>query len=211
MEGQDSLAIYENGIGAINLPYRDSEVGLDHSRSVHPVSLIRVGELVSHLLGKPFTFRNPFLFQTKAQLCSALATTAPELVAQSFTCDRPHRKHPMQCGYCSSCLLRRQALATVGVQDPTLYLVMAPFRNSESPPQKEDYLQVMLHQVASLQRCLNASDPWIALLGQYPALLEIVDEMAKLEQEPQALLIEQLLHLYQQYVWEWERLQPMAS
>ncbi|HYT45741.1 MAG TPA: hypothetical protein VEP90_25675, partial [Methylomirabilota bacterium] len=37
--GQSSLHIYENGVGAINLPFTRAEVGLDHARSVHPLSL----------------------------------------------------------------------------------------------------------------------------------------------------------------------------
>jgi len=39
LEEQDTLYVYENGIGAINLPFRASEEGLDHSRNVHPLSL----------------------------------------------------------------------------------------------------------------------------------------------------------------------------
>ncbi|MDY6804535.1 MAG: hypothetical protein SXA11_12110 [Cyanobacteriota bacterium] len=40
------LYLYENGIGAINLPYRASAIGLDHSRSVHPLTLLMVSEFV---------------------------------------------------------------------------------------------------------------------------------------------------------------------
>ncbi|GAF76304.1 unnamed protein product, partial [marine sediment metagenome] len=35
LENQNYLYIYENGIGAINLPYTEAEAGLDHSRAVH--------------------------------------------------------------------------------------------------------------------------------------------------------------------------------
>src|SRR5579863_8134496 len=42
LEEQDTLYVYENGIGAINLPFRESEVGLDHARSVNPLSLFRM-------------------------------------------------------------------------------------------------------------------------------------------------------------------------
>lgn len=61
LEGQNTLYIYENGIGAINLPYPGG-VGLDHSRAVHPLSLNKMSELVSYLLNESFTFVNPFLF-----------------------------------------------------------------------------------------------------------------------------------------------------
>ncbi|WP_017304273.1 hypothetical protein [Spirulina subsalsa] len=42
--GENTLYLYENGIGAINLPYRQSDLGLAHSRSVHPKTLMMVDE-----------------------------------------------------------------------------------------------------------------------------------------------------------------------
>ena len=59
--GEKVLCLYENGIGAINLPYRESAVGLDHSRSVHPLTLLMVSDLVSELLGEKFQVKNPSL------------------------------------------------------------------------------------------------------------------------------------------------------
>ena len=50
--GEKVLYLYENGIGAINLPYRESAVGLDHSRSVHPLTLLMVSEVVSNFRRK---------------------------------------------------------------------------------------------------------------------------------------------------------------
>lgn len=213
MEGQKELFIYENGIGAINLPYRRSEVGLDHTRSVHPVSLIRMGELVSRLLGQPFTFRNPCLWQTKAQVCETLAQSAPpDLIALTFTCDHAHRSRPMQCGYCSSCLLRRQALAVLGVQDATQYVITAASaRGDANRHSYEDYFQATRYQVDSLRRMLNDTNPWGVLSGKHPELCQIVDEMAGPEQKPQSYMIAQLLHLYRRYTQEWERVQGIIS
>src|SRR5436305_5186041 len=109
-EGQNTLYICENGIGAINLPFRKSEVGLDHSRSVHPLSLLAMGELLSSILNQPFSFENPFLWSTKAEMCKEpLLMGAAESMFSTISCDSMHRKQPIQCGYCSSCLLRRQA------------------------------------------------------------------------------------------------------
>ena len=39
LEEQQKLYVYENGFGAINLPYLLSEIGLAHTRSVHPNSV----------------------------------------------------------------------------------------------------------------------------------------------------------------------------
>ena len=68
LRGHRVLHVYENGIGAINLPYRKSAVGLDHSRSVHPETLRRVGLLMTELIDENFKVRNPFLFHTKAEM-----------------------------------------------------------------------------------------------------------------------------------------------
>jgi hypothetical protein len=67
MAGQKELCVYENGVGAINLPLRASEVGWDHSRSVHPLSLGYVADLMSELLGLTFAIHNPFLFWTNSR------------------------------------------------------------------------------------------------------------------------------------------------
>jgi 7-cyano-7-deazaguanine synthase in queuosine biosynthesis len=207
LEGQQTLSVYENGIGAINLPFCDAEVGLDHSLSVHPVSLLRMGELVTCVLGTPFAFRNPLLFQTKAQMCEALATSSAfsRLVSSTFTCDRPHREHPMQCGYCSSCLLRRQALAALDVEDPTPYTATTePLDGRGHRPSDGDYLRAMLFQVASLRQCLATTAPWEHLSERYLSLLEIVDEMNGWEGMPRLAIIEHLVQLYERYVLEWE-------
>jgi hypothetical protein len=50
LAGKTTLSVYENGIGAINLPFRASEVGLDHTRSSHPLSLLYMSNLVTELL-----------------------------------------------------------------------------------------------------------------------------------------------------------------
>ena len=38
--GADTLWIYENGVGALNLPMNETQLGVDNSRGVHPRSLM---------------------------------------------------------------------------------------------------------------------------------------------------------------------------
>jgi len=64
---QQLLHIYENGVGAINLPFRASEVGLDHTRAVHPISLFEMSDTVSRITQASFRFVNPFVYSTKAK------------------------------------------------------------------------------------------------------------------------------------------------
>jgi hypothetical protein len=103
LRGLRVLHVYENGIGAINLPYRKSAVGLDHTRSVHPEALLGVGLLMTELIDDNFKVLNPFLFHTKAEMMKSLAEDARDaridLASQTSSCDSPHRKaqQPTQC------------------------------------------------------------------------------------------------------------------
>ncbi len=206
MEGQNTLYIYENGIGAINLPFRESEVGLDHARSVHPLSLLRMGDLVSELIGKPFAFRNPFLFYTKAQMCEIFTSLAvTDLVFQTVSCDRRHRERLTQCGCCSSCLLRRQALAVQRIEDQTPYVILnAHLRGKISKPSYGDHLRAMRDQVHSLHSLLNSGTPWASISKKHTVLSDIVDWTAKQHGIALEPIREQLVQLYKCYVDEWD-------
>jgi hypothetical protein len=206
------LHVYENGIGAINLPYRKSAVGLDHSRSVHPETLFGVGLLMTELIGDNFKVRNPFLFQTKAEIMKSLADDARiDLASQTSSCDSPHRKpqQPTQCGYCSSCVLRKQALAASQLNDNTQYIV--PHGN---PPAGDIrlYLESMLAQVATLRDRLKASnrevDQWWALSQRFPELNDIVDRTHSEENMTLLEMRHQLIRLFQSYVSEWDLVMP---
>ncbi|MCC6630168.1 MAG: 7-cyano-7-deazaguanine synthase [Chloroflexi bacterium] len=208
MEGQAVLHLYENGVGAVNLPLRAASIGLAHARSVHPRSLLLIGRLMSGLLGRPFRYENPFLFATKAQMCRALVTAgATELVPFTVSCDRRHRQAPHQCGYCSSCLLRRQALTVAGIPDRTDYRLFTPARRPR--PSDGDHLRAMLDQVDSLDRCLRQPDPWSASADQFLPLVDIVDWIGEHDGQAAAARTQQdLVSLYRRYVLEWEVARP---
>jgi hypothetical protein len=204
--GQRALCVYENGIGAINLPYRASAVGLDHSRSVHPLTLLMVSDVVSELLGEEFGVKNPFLFWTKAKMCKALAEDGRnDLPPLTMSCDSPHRQQPIQCGYCSSCLLRRQALAATYIKDRTRYVVL---HGNRPPKESSLHLDHMLVQVNTLRNLLDVSDEmdlqWEALTREFPVLDDIVDRGAGAEILLPPDMRSQLIQLYRNYVSEWD-------
>lgn len=203
LEGQSSLHIYENGIGAINLPFRTAELGLTHTRSVHPLSLLQMSEFVSHVLSEPFTFQNPFLFMTKAQMCEALAWHKAEHVAfTTVSCDRRHRERPVQCGCCSSCILRQQSLAVQGIEDQTPYVINT-YRRAHRPADGVHW-QAMLYQVAKLRSLLDTAKPWYSLCKEFTTLFDIANRMAVLQKVEPHIIEEQLLQLYARYVHEWD-------
>ncbi|GAB4376361.1 MAG: hypothetical protein Kow00121_23300 [Elainellaceae cyanobacterium] len=211
--GQQVLHLYENGIGAVNLPYRKSAVGLDHSRSVHPLTLLRVSNLVSELVGEGFRVQNPFLFWTKAEMCQQLAKDMKyDLPALTISCDSPHRKQPIQCGYCSSCILRKQALAASRVEDKTHYIVP---HGARPVSDIRLYLQNMLTQVSTLKGLLNCSEgavsQWESLTRRFPELDDIVDRTHEIEGLTPPEMRENLIRLYQTYVLEWDAVEPQIS
>jgi hypothetical protein len=210
---QRVLCVYENGVGAINLPYRASAVGLDHTRSVHPLTLLRVGDVVSELLGEQFRVQNPFLFWTKAEMCKALAQDGRhDLPPLTMSCDSPHRQRPIQCGYCSSCLLRRQALAAADIEDRTRYVVLHGDRPVKEPSL---YFLNMLVQVRTLRCQLSVSDEpslqWEALTRKFIELDDIVDRCAAAESLLPADMQGRLIRLYQTYISEWDAVESHIS
>ncbi|EDX75939.1 hypothetical protein MC7420_5373 [Coleofasciculus chthonoplastes PCC 7420] len=209
--GQRVLYVYENGIGAINLPYRASAVGLDHSRSVHPLTLLMVSDVVSELFGEEFRVRNPFLFWTKAEMCRALAEDGrSDLPPLTKSCDSPHRQpqQPIQCGYCSSCILRKQALAASKIEDRTRYVVPHGNRPAKDPSL---HLRNMLVQVCTFRRLLSASDQWEALTREFLQLDDIVDRSAAAENLLPADMQSRLIKLYQTYVAEWDTVESRIA
>jgi hypothetical protein len=213
LSGQRILYLYENGIGAINLPYRKSAIGLDHSRSVHPLTLLRVSDIISELLGEEFKVQNPFLFWTKAEMCKPLAEDERnDLPPLTMSCDRPHRQQPIQCGYCSSCILRKQALAASRMEDKTRYIVP---HGRKPAGDTSLYLWHMLAQVSTLRDLLNVSDDlnlqWESLTRRFPDVDDIVDRTAMAEILLPADMQKHLIRLYQAYVAEWDAVEAYIS
>lgn len=211
--GQKVLHLYENGIGAVNLPYRKSAVGLDHSRSVHPLTLLQVSNLVSELIKEEFRVQNPFLFWTKAEMCQQLAKdTMYGLSALTISCDSPHRKQPIQCGYCSSCILRKQALAASRIEDRTNYIVP---HGTRPVGDIRLYLLHMLTQVYALKGLLNDSkdavSQWESLTQRFPELDDIVDRTHQIEGLTSPEMRKSLIRLYQTYASEWDTVEPQIS
>lgn len=211
--GRKTLHLYENGVGAINLPYRKSALGLDHSRSVHPLTLLQVSNTVSEILIEDFDVQNPFLFWTKGEMCQALAhEVGKTLILSTTSCDSPHRKTYVQCGYCSSCLLRRQSLAAAGIDDPSRYVVP-----HGEPPSGDTglHLRHMLTQVSNIKELLDAendfSSKWQALTRRFPELDNISDRFKIADTKGVSSTQERLLRLYQTYISEWDAVESQIS
>jgi hypothetical protein len=206
------LNIYENGVGAINLPYSGAQLGLHLTRATHPLALQKMGRLIEKATGQPFSFSLPFLFTTKGQLCTSLeAYRVTDLANVSISCDGfPQRvRDKPQCGLCTSCILRRQALFTAGlysgdraagyredifgslhhVSDSKLY----PFRS-------------MVLQANRISEVMVDERPWDSLCARFPQLLELA---VRLQDSASTTSVGgQLLQMYRTYAEEWQQFPP---
>jgi 7-cyano-7-deazaguanine synthase in queuosine biosynthesis len=189
--GQDRLPVFENGIGAINLPYLRSQEGSQATRSMHPRTLQMAEGLASAVSGLPFEVEAPYLLLTKAEAVRAVPEISAPVIAAAVSCDTAFAtrvRGPTQCGICTSCLLRRQSLIAGGRSDAdelTRYRSRVPAGTST--------LAAMTWQLERLRNCLNTADQWQGIVSEFPPIMD-VDRIAPA----------QLTRLYGAYVREWE-------
>ncbi len=196
---KNRLNIYENGIGAINLAFPGG-VGRDHSRAVHPRSLMKIENYINQIINCGFSIVNPFIFLTKAEMCSSLHEE-PIPVFETISCDRLHREKYIQCGYCSSCILRRLSLVSANIIDRTKYFVPHG-RNPEG--RHLAYWRKMNEQVRVIKKGLDSDDDWVQLCIDYPDnLRETAIALAGSKRCEESCVINSILRLYRKYVNEW--------
>ena len=160
LAGSSELEIYEHGIGALNLPYTAAQLGTQSTRATDPRVLAAMADFVSLAIDRTFALRLPFLALTKAELAAGVQHLGlGELIRRTFSCDGfPQRviRHP-QCGLCTSCVLRRQALHAAGLAEYDARDSYVSDVLAEEPclPAAKLYpLRLMLDQVSTLRRAL---------------------------------------------------------
>jgi 7-cyano-7-deazaguanine synthase in queuosine biosynthesis len=205
------LFVFENGIGAINLPINGTQIGTYNSRAVNPTTLYRMSQFVRVLTGESFTIRNPFLLYTKGQMCrhAALAGLAA-IVSETFSCDGfPVHTHACpQCGTCSSCVLRRLSLLRANLKEYDSGYLVDVYDPAKSLSQDQQYvLRAMYWQARTINRHLQSSEPWQTLIRAFPSLNRIEDALVTNCEMDRSQLRSEMLRLYQEYVSEWNEFQ----
>jgi 7-cyano-7-deazaguanine synthase in queuosine biosynthesis len=209
--GVREVKLYENGIGAINLPFDGTQLGTFNSRAVHPVSLLHMERFLSLLIDGPFRIHNPFLFCTKTEMCDHLRLDdVGQIIRKTFSCDSfpLHVKDKPQCGSCTSCLLRRMSLESAGLSrfDPSegyLRDLLSPTYAGHAKGLRG--LRAMEWQARRLGLALAASHPLKSLSQEFPELHRILSELSMHVPADSVRLQEQLLRLYSRYVSEWNQ------
>lgn len=209
MIGLDHVAVYENGIGALNLRYSDAQVGVMLTRATNPLVLHRLGNMISAATERPLHFELPFLFRTKAEMCRGILS--PELrglIHHTISCDGfPQRVAGQeQCGLCTSCILRRQSLlvSSLGCYDHLPYRFDVWGDLTYIKQVKLYPLRSMLYQISRIRGLLGKDFPWVALSTAFPQLFEM-----SLDSQPDLFVgsVEnRLVDLYRRYCSEWAAL-----
>jgi hypothetical protein len=211
MAAQSStLHIYENGIGAINLPYDATQVGAHSTRAVHPLGLLRMGTFVERVTGHPFHFENPFLFATKGEMCGHPAfQSVAAFIPCTFSCDGfPVRtRNKPQCGSCTSCLLRRLSIQVAGLSAfdaGDRYIVDLLLPGNSISEQQLLPLRAMEWQYQRIKLRLPGPTPWRGLVTEFPELRSLTSELSWRTGAEADILQQSILRLYSRYVAEWE-------
>jgi len=157
--GTDSVEVYENGVGALNLPLMSGMlVGSRATRATHPAFLRTMSELLTRVAERPIKFDLPFRHHTKAEITRTLKEDGLDGLARSTVSCMHYplriRGTAKQCGCCPGCIGRRQALLASGTEeDPALY-VHDLFGDAQAvnnlPFDNISYLKATLMQVAEL-------------------------------------------------------------
>jgi hypothetical protein len=179
MAGSHKVTLYENGIGAINLPYSPVQFGAHSTRSMNPVGVTLLSGFLELVLERPMKLQLPNLFATKGEMCAKLGDTPLRAaITTSITCDKfPLRsRKAAECGLCTSCLLRRQALWAAGLKDEDakdVYSFDVIAEPNGVPQEGWDVLRIMLGQVDTFRRALASPRPWDLLAGEFPMLRNV--------------------------------------
>jgi len=119
MLGHPNVRFYENGVVSMNLPICAQVVGGKATRTTHPRVLHGFGELLSHVVGSPFTVQNPFHWKTKGEVIDLIVRSGcPELIAPSISCTHiwEMTNEHSHCGTCSQCVDRRFAIIAANAE-----------------------------------------------------------------------------------------------
>jgi 7-cyano-7-deazaguanine synthase in queuosine biosynthesis len=202
------LSLFENGVGALNLPFSRAELGVMTTRAVHPVTLQLMAALIGLVSEQEFRITNHAVFQTKAEMCADSAMRQVMAgIPVTFSCDAfpLRRQGPAQCGACTSCLLRRLALVNAHVPEEVATVYRYDVNNAEQSL-KERHLRgirEMRWQVACLDHALQRADPWKGLVEEFPGILAAQEALMFDYQFPAASSAEKLVALYRRHCAEW--------
>ena len=118
--GLNTIEMFENGVGAINLPLMTGMLSSGLStRGAHPTFLRLMSELVTKVANSQIQFVLPFITKTKGEMLQELKLTdgVATWAQDSRSCVHTslREKGKTHCGRCPACIERRQAFLSAGI------------------------------------------------------------------------------------------------
>ncbi len=157
------VEVFENGIGAINLPVMTGMLGSGLStRGAHPTFLRLMSSLASLVAEKPIKFVLPFEDMTKAEVLRNVKEVAglAAWVNESRSCIHSaiRAAGKTHCGTCPACIERRQAFKVADVAEHLENyqgdIFVCP------PSSQEDYDYFRLYQLDAINWIDGSENVW---------------------------------------------------
>ncbi|MBE1162788.1 7-cyano-7-deazaguanine synthase [Dyella acidiphila] len=138
-----SVEMYENGVGAINLPLMGGMLGSSlATRGAHPTFIRLVSELCTTVMGDQLTFHLPNIEKTKGEMLKSLAPWGlDDWIKSSRSCVHSSLRMTglSHCGQCPACIERRQAFSVSGIADDSTGYGTDIFSTRDLEPNNADY------------------------------------------------------------------------
>lgn len=210
----ERILIFENGDEALHFPLQR---GLDYahtSRLMHPIGVARMQSLVDLLLPNAPRFAMPFLSKTKSEVIRLVADNlTSEDAARAVSCERfSSHTRCVQCGHCSECIRRQQAMQDAGFADESPY--SKPIRtmhNNLSPKEMKDWRKrdFGFAELATAWHDSSNDDDRFDRVMELSGLdgterNELVPACARLTYVSECEARRQVVHLYERLLASWE-------
>ncbi|MGH2531662.1 MAG: hypothetical protein ACRDJW_05090 [Thermomicrobiales bacterium] len=204
------LYVCENGVGAISLPMTSDHWGARATKSMHPKTLLKFADLASLMLEQSISIVNLGLLSTKGELVGRIKQERHVQAAGSTeSCDQAiYLRTGEACGKCTSCIMRRVALNSAGMEasvDGVAVSYLTDWLDPESRWDGENAFQIvaMRVQVERLRPAVEGERGFAGLDQAFPALFEVVALATALGLSEEGLE-GQIFRLYQSHVREFD-------
>lgn len=163
--GAERIIVGENGVGALGpsiIPYGDE---WPH-RTTHPGFTSRLARFLNAILDTKLRIEHPNLFLTKGEMLETAISAGLEGWQETRSCvrgDRDGLSSP-HCGLCSGCLLRRQSLNRIGLQDNDYFWndlsksTLDACRSQTGRPVSKNDSDIAFHAVHSMEALAHICD-----------------------------------------------------
>lgn len=143
----ESMEVFENGVGAINLPLMSGMLGTCLStRGAHPSFMRLMSDFCTQVTEQRVLFTLPFLSATKAEMLQRFRDNAPLTTWAQTTRSCVHstrEKGKSHCGVCPACIERRQAFLSAELPEDIDSYQADIVKNEPSGTDEADYIRAL--------------------------------------------------------------------